>query len=63
MADMLAELLAQNDANILRNAICCIRTMGSIGQCQEEMISDEVSILIVVYVCISIVYDYCMYII
>ena len=52
MADMLAELLAQNDANILRNAICCIRTMGSIGQCQEEMISDEVGI----YAYISVLY-------
>ena len=59
MADMLAELLAQNDANILRNAICCIRTMGSIGQCQEEMISDEVSMpiaFILVYACHYIPY-------
>lgn len=36
------ELLAHEDKDLLRNAICSIRSMGSIGQCQDELISDEV---------------------
>lgn len=36
------ELLNHEDEDLLRNAICSIRSMGSIGQCQDELISDEV---------------------
>jgi len=42
MSDIMIELLNNEDEDLLRNAICSIRSMGSIGQCQDELISDEV---------------------
>ena len=53
MADVMTELLGQDDRDLLRNAICSVRAMGSIGQCEEELISEEVCILCV----------YCLYIV
>lgn len=43
MADILTDLLNEDDPDLVRNAICAIRSLSQINLCQEELMSEEVT--------------------
>ena len=43
MADIMTDLLNEDDADLVRNAICSIRSLSQINLCQEELMSEEVT--------------------